>query len=56
VDYKLCCWCVQVNGGGARDEVKKGGGPRVEGSGLYRFHGNKSDVVEGVSLNALNKC
>ena len=41
--------------GGTRDEVEEGGCPRVEGSGLDRIHGDKSDVVEGVTLNSLNK-
>ena len=52
---ELCRGHVQVDRGGARDEVEEGGCPRVESSGLDRIHGNKGDVVEGVALDSLNK-
>jgi hypothetical protein len=54
VDDKLCRGRVQVDGVGARNQVKEGGGLRVEDRRLDCFHGDKSNVVEGVSLNALN--
>jgi hypothetical protein len=54
VDDKLCRWRVQVDGGGTWDQVEEGGGPRVEGGSLDRFHCNKGNVVEGVALDALN--
>jgi hypothetical protein len=39
---------------GTRNQVKEGGGLRVEDHSLDCFHGNKSDVVEGVSFNVLD--
>jgi hypothetical protein len=35
--------------------VQEGGGLRVKGRSLDCFHGDKGDVVEGVSLDALYK-
>jgi hypothetical protein len=55
MDNQLSRWRVQVDGGGTRDQVEEGGSPRVEGGSLDRFHGDESDVVEGVALNALNE-
>ena len=54
MDDELCRRRVQVDRGGTRDHVKEGGGPRVEGYGLDCLHGNKGDVVEGVTLYTLN--
>ena len=44
-----------MDGGGTRDEVEEGRGCGVKTSCLDRLHGNESNVVEGVSLDALNK-
>ena len=44
-----------MDGGRTRDEVEEGRGSGVKSSCLDRLHGNESDVVEGVSLNALNQ-
>jgi hypothetical protein len=55
MNNKLCCWRVQMDRGGTWDQVEEGGGPRVEGGSLDRFHGDKGNVVEGVALDALNK-
>ena len=41
--------------GGTRDEVEEGRGFGVKSSCLDRLHGNESNVVEGVSLDALDK-
>jgi hypothetical protein len=40
MNNELCHWGVQVDTGGARDQVKEGGSPRVQGCGLNRFHGD----------------
>jgi hypothetical protein len=42
-----------VDRGGARNQVKEGGGLRIKDRGLDSFHGDKGDVVEGVSFNSL---
>ena len=46
---------VQVDGSGARNEVKKLGNLGVESGCLDRFHGGDGEVKRGVSLNLLNK-
>ena len=55
VDYQLCRGHVQVDRGGARNKVEEGRGSGIESSCLDRFHGNESNVVEGVTLNVLDK-
>jgi hypothetical protein len=55
MDNELSRWRVQMDGGSTWDQVEEGGGPRVEGGSLDRIHGDESDVVEGVALDALNK-
>ena len=46
---------VQVDGSGARNEVKKLGNLGVESGCLDRFHGGDGEVKRGVSLNLLNE-
>ena len=55
VDYQFCRGHVQMDRGGARDKVEEGRGSGIESSCLDRFHGDESNVVEGVSLDALDK-
>jgi hypothetical protein len=55
MDDKLSRRRVQVDGGGTRDEVEEGRGPRVKSSSLDRFHGDEGNVIEGVTLYALDK-
>jgi hypothetical protein len=42
-----------VDRGGARNQLKEGGGLRVKDHGLDSFHGDKGDVVEGIPFNLL---
>jgi hypothetical protein len=43
-----------VDQGGTRNQLNEGGGLRVKDCSLDCFHGDKGDVVEGVSFNALD--
>src|SRR6266852_1417146 len=55
VDNELSHRRVQMEGECTRDKMEEGGGPRVWCHCLDGLHGDKSDVVEGVTLNALDK-
>jgi hypothetical protein len=55
VDNQLSHRRVQIDRGGTKYQMKEGGGPWVEGSGLYSLHVDESDIVEGVTLDILYK-
>ena len=51
---EVCRGGVQLDSGGARDEVEKLGSLGVKRGGLDRIHGDECDVVEDGNFNSLN--
>ena len=50
---KLYRGCVQMDGGGARNQVEELRHFAVKRGGFHRFHGGDGEVKRGISLNLL---